>query len=427
MIPPAASLAAETIVAAAPTRAAALARLAVFAPKAGRAYANHRNEDTGPGIRSNVSQLSPYVRHRLITEAEVVTSVLAHHTPHAAEKFIQEVCWRTYWKGWLEMRPDVWHNYTREVTRLRAAAAKDGDLSRRLQAAESGTTGIACYDAWVEELVETGYLHNHTRMWFASIWVYTLRLPWQLGADVFMRHLYDGDPASNTLSWRWVCGLQTAGKTYLARPDNIERYTAGRFAPYGELATEAPPLTDPFDTPKMTKIGAAGHVGADQPCALIVSEDDLAPESWPLPKTSVAAVIGLRTADADPGVSAHVIAFRQAALADAIARAQATFSCPVLVQPASTAASTDHIMAFASKAGAEGFVTMDAPVGPTADAVRPHLAAIGRAGWPVTKLRRAWDDLFWPHATHGFFRLKEKIPSIIDRLALDRQPELPLG
>ncbi len=90
-----------------------------------------------------------------------------------------------------------------------------------------------------------GYLHNHARMWFASIWIFTLRLPWVLGADFFMRHLCDGDPASNTLSWRWVAGLHTRGKTYLARASNIATYTGGRFTPQDhDLAAFAPPLTE---------------------------------------------------------------------------------------------------------------------------------------------------------------------------------------
>jgi deoxyribodipyrimidine photo-lyase len=80
------------------------------------------------------------------------------------------------------------------------------------------------FDDWAQELVATGYLHNHARMWFASIWIFTLRLPWELGADFFLRHLIDGDPASNTLSWRWVGGLHTPGKTYLATADNIAEH-----------------------------------------------------------------------------------------------------------------------------------------------------------------------------------------------------------
>lgn len=57
-------------------------------------------------------------------------------------------------------------------------------------------------------------------LWFASVWIFTLRPPWELGADLFMRQLLDGDPASNTLSWRWVAGMHTRGKHYLARRDN---------------------------------------------------------------------------------------------------------------------------------------------------------------------------------------------------------------
>ncbi len=119
-----------------------------------------------------------------------------------------------------------------------------GGLARAYRRAVEGKTGIECFDAWVEELLETGYLHNHTRMWFASIWIFTLRLPWELGADFTYRHFIDGDPASNTLSWRWVGGLHTRGKTYLARPDNIADHTGGRFRPKN-LATAAVALEEP--------------------------------------------------------------------------------------------------------------------------------------------------------------------------------------
>jgi deoxyribodipyrimidine photo-lyase len=66
-------------------------------------------------------------------------------------------------------------------------------------------------------------------MWFASIWIFTLGLPWRIGADFFYRHLLDGDAASNTLSWRWVAGLHTRGKAYAAESWNIEKFTGGRF------------------------------------------------------------------------------------------------------------------------------------------------------------------------------------------------------
>ena len=91
-----------------PTRTAALEKLARFVPHAGADYAKGRNYDLGPGRHNWVSTLSPYLRHRLITETEVLEAVLARHSLRAAEKFVQEVFWRTYWKGWLELRPGAY-------------------------------------------------------------------------------------------------------------------------------------------------------------------------------------------------------------------------------------------------------------------------------------------------------------------------------
>lgn len=159
------------------SRAAALARLAEFLPHAGAHYANERNADFGPERRDNVSLLSPALRHRLITEDEVVRAVLGLHGFAASEKFIQEVCWRSYWKGWLEQRPKVWRDYQTAletlIGRISDGAALDRPLRKRYLAAVEGKTGIACFDAWTQELRGSGYLHNHTRMWFASTWIFT--------------------------------------------------------------------------------------------------------------------------------------------------------------------------------------------------------------------------------------------------------------
>ena len=80
-------------------------------------------------------------------------------------------------------------------------------------------------------------------MLFASIWIFTLKLPWQKGAEFFMRHLYDGDAASNTLSWRWVAGIQTKGKNYLAKSWNISKFTNGKYQNV-RLDENALPLVD---------------------------------------------------------------------------------------------------------------------------------------------------------------------------------------
>lgn len=148
-----------------PTRDAALARLASFAPNAGHAYASGRNTDNGPSAHNAVSKMSPYLRYRLVSEQEVTAQILRQHSFADAEKYVQEVAWRTYWKGWLEMRPSVWTQFVSECDTARIEYAGSSDLA----AAVAGRTGIAGFDDWARELIETGYLHNHARMWFASI------------------------------------------------------------------------------------------------------------------------------------------------------------------------------------------------------------------------------------------------------------------
>ena len=187
-------------------------------------YAAERNFDYGPQKRTNTSNLSKYITHRVIDEREVIQSAYKKFSFKKIEKFIQEVLWRTYWKGWLEMRPQVWKDYTEDVLALAGDKQK-----QNYQDAIHGKTSIPCFNDWTKELQEYGYLHNHTRMWFASIWVFTLNLPWQLGADYFLKHLKDGDPASNTLSWRWVAGLHTKGKHYLASEWNINKFSSKKY------------------------------------------------------------------------------------------------------------------------------------------------------------------------------------------------------
>ncbi len=213
------------------TRAAGLERLAAFLDGAGADYAAARNTDRGPDKAPTTSALSPYLRRRLLTEAEVVEAAIAAHGEEGAEKFVTEVFWRTYFKGHLETHPEAWTGYLTQLEAQRRRMEAEPGLRRTYAAAVEGRTGIAGFDDWAHELLATGWLHNHARMWFASIWMFSLRLPWTLGADFFLRHLLDGDPASNTLSWRWVAGLHTRGKHYVARADNIRRYTEGRFDP----------------------------------------------------------------------------------------------------------------------------------------------------------------------------------------------------
>ena len=218
------------------TRASAIGNLEDFVENNLGEYSRLRNFDFGPNKRSNTSCLSPYITHGVINEKEVIRKSLDKFSFSKNEKFIQEVLWRTYWKGWMELRSGVWDDYLIDLKRIKEEFRDNGDYLNAIE----GKTKIECFNEWVNELKTYNYLHNHTRMWFASIWVFTLELPWQLGAEFFMQHLYDGDAASNTLGWRWVAGIQTQGKHYLASEWNIKKFTNNRFENI-KLNENAPP------------------------------------------------------------------------------------------------------------------------------------------------------------------------------------------
>jgi len=219
------------------SRATAIEKLNQFAEKNLIEYSRLRNFDYGPNNRSNISCLSPYITHGVISEFEIIKKSLSKFSFSKNEKFIQEVLWRTYWKGWLELRPNVWTDYLNELKKIREEFKDNTKYKNAIE----GNTNIECFNEWVNELKENNYLHNHARMWFASIWIFTLDLPWQLGAEFFMKHLFDGDAAANTLGWRWVAGIQTQGKNYLASEWNIKKFTHNRFNNI-KLNESAPPI-----------------------------------------------------------------------------------------------------------------------------------------------------------------------------------------
>ncbi|MDA9653423.1 DNA photolyase [Candidatus Pelagibacter sp.] len=221
-----------------PSRASAIDNLNRFVENNLFEYSKLRNFDFGPNNRSNISCLSPYITHGIISELELIKKSLHKFSFIKNEKFIQEILWRTYWKGWLELRPCVWTDYLNELKKIREQFKDNTEYKNAIK----GNTNIRCFNAWVNELKENNYLHNHARMWFASIWIFTLGLPWQLGAEFFMKHLYDGDAAANTLGWRWVAGVQTQGKNYLASEWNIKKFTNNRFENI-KLKETAPPKT----------------------------------------------------------------------------------------------------------------------------------------------------------------------------------------
>ena len=208
-------------------------------------YAKLRNFDYGPDNKSSVSKLSPYITHRVLLEYEIIYEIKKIHKIENSSKFIEEIFWRVYWKGWMENRPKVWTNFISEKN-----LSYDEELYEK---AINGNTKLEFFNSWVDELKKYNYLHNHTRMWFASTWIFSLGLPWQLGAKFFFKYLLDGDAASNLLSWRWVAGLQTKGKQYLFSRSNLRKFSNNRFNPE-TISNKQISLEENFQIPKEDEV-----------------------------------------------------------------------------------------------------------------------------------------------------------------------------
>lgn len=379
------------------SRNQALKKLAEFIPKAGSFYAEQRNFDYGPAGVASTSRLSPAIARRILSEEEVIAQVLAQHSFEQSQKFIQEVVWRTYWKGWLEWHPDVWRKFCGDCD-----AWGDKPVSAVHAQALSGQTGIKAFDFWRQELADTGFLHNHARMWFASIWIFTLKLPWQLGAKLFLQELIDADAASNTLSWRWVAGLQTLGKSYQASESNIAKYTAGRFAPQGLLAQDGSPLTESALPTRKNSLPlfeeespSPGRIG------LLVHREDLSLEQTNLCQLNLSAVATVHFAES----GYQCARFDREAEQDFHQRATA-FSCPVR--------QLEREADFRSwAAGLDAVVVSQPCTGVLKDHLWPWLQ---RCPKPVWLARRDYDIKLYPHATRGYFHFRKQLPSLIRQL-----------
>ena len=396
------------------TRAEGEKIMAAFAPRMGRRYANGRNTDHGPGAHKAVSVLSPYIRRRLVLESDAVVAALAAHGPEDAEKFVQEVIWRGYFKGWLERRPQVWDSYRAGLEGDLAALDRDRRLRRDVDRAMNGQTGLACFDAWATELVETGYLHNHARMWFASIWIFTLGLPWRLGADFFYRHLLDGDAASNTLGWRWAAGLHTRGKPYPADAQNITTFTAGRFTPRrSDLAevTQGLEATEPDGLPPLLPLRQITAPQPGQPTVLLITDEDCRVEDFDLAALDIRSVATLQASHlrSPLAVSDLVLQFEDGALTDAALRAGFAATVMRADDPADLAK-------WATVMGATQIATPYITRGPLRDWLDQAAPSLAKHGITLCEWRRDWDSAIWPHATAGFFKVKQNIPRILGQV-----------
>ena len=372
-----------------PSRVYAIEKLDNFINNGLVDYSKARNFDFGPNNRSNISCLSPYISHGVITELEVIKKSLNKFSFSKNEKFIQEVLWRTYWKGWLELRPSVWTDYLKELKKINEEFKDNSNYKNAIE----GNTNIECFNEWVRELKEKNYLHNHARMWFASIWIFTLNLPWQLGAEFFMKHLYDGDSAANTLGWRWVAGIQTKGKNYLASEWNIKKFTNNRFNNI-KLNENAPPkISD--------KTYSAAKLEFNNPQNfeeknLLIFENNLSFEISNFNNQKFKKIILVLNKNENRSIrlSEKVIKFKFQLIEDQKKRLEKkSISCEVI--DVSEIKNLD-----------ENFYSLYPTVGENLDYINLN-------GLKIEFLFRKLDQFSWQYCNKGFFNFKNYIPKII--------------
>ena len=371
------------------TRAKAIEKLDRFVERNLSDYSKLRNFDFGPDKRSNVSCLSPYITHGVLNEVEIIKKSLAKYSFNKNEKFIQEVLWRTYWKGWLELRPSVWSDYIISLNSIREKYKEDVNYLKAIE----GKTNIECFDEWVKELKTHNYLHNHTRMWFASIWIFTLDLPWQLGAEFFLKHLYDGDAASNTLGWRWVAGIQTQGKHYLASEWNIKKFTNNRFQNI-KLNENAPPKMADKTYSIIKNDFINPTINEDK--TLIIFENSLSFEISNLKEFKFNKII----------LAVNSNEFRQVKLSDNVIKFKSELINDQLERIESLSINCEIVSVDKLKEIKSDFYILYPSVGENLDFVMSNLSN-------YKFIYRELDQFSWQFCNKGFFNFKTYIPKII--------------
>jgi deoxyribodipyrimidine photo-lyase len=233
-----------------PTREAALARIAAVQPAE---YGRSRNSLNGA-----VTYVSPYLTHGFVSVPEVLEGVRSQHRLSAQDKLVFELGWREYYRH-------VWQHRGNGIFK----SLHEGILPEEAYTHEipldilSGCTGVPAIDMSVQTLYNTGYLHNHARMWLASYMVHLRKVHWRAGADWLYGHLLDGDLASNHLSWQWVAGTGSH-KPYLFNAENVARYAPAAWHSAGsvidtsyealdEIAKQTLPVASSFDASNSIK------------------------------------------------------------------------------------------------------------------------------------------------------------------------------
>tara|TARA_B100000965_G_scaffold198494_1_gene165668 strand:- start:590 stop:1729 length:1140 start_codon:yes stop_codon:yes gene_type:complete len=373
-----------------PTRIEAKKNLTYFIEEKLINYSKLRNFKIDIDDKTTTSNLSPYITHGILTENEVIRESLKKHSYLTSEKFIQEILWRIYWRGWLELRPQVWKNYLKNLKKLKDEFK---DNRKYIQVTE-GNSNIECFNDWVKELKESNYLHNHARMWFASIWIFTFNLPWELGAAFFMKYLYDGDTASNTLSWRWVAGIQTKGKHYLAKEWNIRKFTNEKYKKI-KINENALPIKENIEYSIINKELKNQKIEGNK--KLLIFENNLFFENSEYNDKIFEKIIIVKNDNRKNSLCKKVINFKNDLINDQLNRLnKKSISCDII--------NIDDI-----KKIKEDFYIFYPYVGENLDFINLNNLT------KVNFLYREIDLYAWQYCNKGFFNFKNYIPKIIQK------------
>ena len=360
-----------------------------WVPKSKDFYPLNRNYDvTG---KQTTSKLSSAISSGIIKESDIIRSLHEHGVP-TSNKFLEEVFWRIYFRGYFETHPSIWLSYKECLSSDKQFKGED------YQNAIDGNTGILCFDDWLNDLYSTGYLHNHTRMWFASIWMFTLKLPWTLGCDLFMRYLSDADEASNILSWRWVAGLHTSKKPYVARASNIKKYT-DKYNPINEL-NESPKAI--YEDKIHDYMPMIFNSKIPHKCNLLLIDNFFDVDVINLSDTKIDSFYVLDTSSFNDREIDRISIQSKIEITEHISK-------KINLEPIFVSMSDMSILF------GKSLVTSMLRTGEFNDFLDKPMRELEQSS-DLNILSRKIDELSWNHCKGGFFKLKSKIPSIVDAL-----------
>lgn len=175
-------------------------------------YAKTRNF-----IDGDISKLSPFISRGVISTKYILDAIIKRgYTYEESEKFIQELAWRDYYQQiWIDKKEEINDDLKNKQEKVSNELISTAIINH--------STGIEALDKGIQELYDVGYMHNHVRMYVASLSCNIAQSHWKLPSKWLYYHLLDADWASNTLSWQWIVG-SFSNKKYYANQQNINTY-----------------------------------------------------------------------------------------------------------------------------------------------------------------------------------------------------------